>query len=433
MSTYLPIQAGCEFSTYGGGRYVLHTPDKRHFLVSSTTKELLEALGQGKPLESICENLSGQNGNNAEELRRIILTRYGHLPIFGDSERQLSQPAQHSLVSGLAFLKCWDLVPAKVVDIAAGYLLWLFKLGPFLFALAFIVAAHIVLYSRGIASFTFRLPYGSPISILLLSLLSILAHEMGHASALSRYGAAPGKIGFGLYLLMPAFYADVSQVWRLPRRARFAVDLGGVYFQQLAFAVFTAFATYYSSSEFAAACYAIDAMTLFALNPVFRFDGYWLLADWFELPKLHRDAMRLLKDWALRLSVLLHIRTTPVNRIQLRLSRLQTAVFVIYAVCCNLFLAFTLFWSLRHLRSTLFGFFERLPSMLSRITLAAAVHKWTAMTDTIVLVLVSFAFAATAIWGLYLYCRQFIRMIRRFFPNPGASRSRIFFPPGDNL
>ena len=37
----------------------------------------------------------------------------------------------------------------------------------------------------------------------------------------------------GLYLVWPAFYTDVTDTYRLPRRDRLRVDLGGLYFNSV--------------------------------------------------------------------------------------------------------------------------------------------------------------------------------------------------------
>ena len=37
-------------------------------------------------------------------------------------------------------------------------------------------------------------------------------------------------MGAGIYMVWPAFYTDVTDAYRLPRRARLRTDLGGIYF-----------------------------------------------------------------------------------------------------------------------------------------------------------------------------------------------------------
>ncbi|MEY2453602.1 MAG: putative peptide zinc metalloprotease protein, partial [Acidimicrobiaceae bacterium] len=60
--------------------------------------------------------------------------------------------------------------------------------------------------------------------------LSAAFHEIGHAAACRYGGGHPGKMGCGIYLVWPAFYTDVTDTYRLGRRARLRTDLGGVYF-----------------------------------------------------------------------------------------------------------------------------------------------------------------------------------------------------------
>lgn len=113
----------------------------------------------------------------------------------------------------------------------------------------------------------------------LLLLLSLLIHEMGHASACTRYGAPAHDIGFTLYLIYPALYADVTSAWQLNRWQRVVVDLGGAYFQLVIGAVYVGLFQVTGHPAFAVAFWMILYSLLFSLNPIFRFDGYWVLAD----------------------------------------------------------------------------------------------------------------------------------------------------------
>lgn len=406
---------------------MLQTPAHRHFLVSNETKELLETLSVPTSLEAMCEAFSdrAQNGTTPEALKSILETRYSHLGVFSSSNDLEFIEPKRSPTAGLAFLRCWDLVPANLVGLVAARLEWLYSKASVLLTIGLIIAAHVYIYAHSM-TFHVRLDHGSPLVILFFSLLSILAHEMGHASALSRFGATPGKIGFGLYLLMPTFFADVSEVWRLPRQGRIAVDLGGVYFQQAVFVFLAVFAAHYSSLEFAAPCYAIDTMSLLALNPVFRFDGYWLLADWLELPKLHHDAIRLLKHWGSRMLRKIRPQTplSPAKRPPL--NRLQTVIFSLYAVSCNLFLAFSILLSFRFLRSGLFGFLQRLPEALSQIRYLAEVGDWASLTDRLVLTFIAVAFAMTTVFGLYRYCASVLGVVVRSLCRVGTYSNTRF-------
>jgi putative peptide zinc metalloprotease protein len=123
----------------------------------------------------------------------------------------------------------------------------------------------------------------------LLFLLSILVHEFGHAAASVRYGAVPSGIGFTLYLIFPALYSDVTTSWKLKSRQRAMVGLGGIYFQLIAAAVYTLLGIFLQTAYFEIAVLMIFGNCLLNLNPVFKFDGYWILSDLLGVVNLHRQ------------------------------------------------------------------------------------------------------------------------------------------------
>ena len=95
------------------------------------------------------------------------------------------------------------------------------------------VAADIWLFGTGALSAAAGQVVQSPnamVTSLLLVLVSTFFHETGHATACRYGGGRPGAIGVGVYVLFPAFFTDVTDSYRLPRRARLRTDLGGVYF-----------------------------------------------------------------------------------------------------------------------------------------------------------------------------------------------------------
>jgi putative peptide zinc metalloprotease protein len=96
----------------------------------------------------------------------------------------------------------------------------------------FLVVCWFVLFHKGVASATAQ-AFNSPGLLLLVFVLAVASagfHELGHASACRYGGATPAGMGVGIYLVWPAFYTDVTDAYRLPRRSRLRVDLGGLYF-----------------------------------------------------------------------------------------------------------------------------------------------------------------------------------------------------------
>ncbi len=134
-----------------------------------------------------------------------------------------------------------------------------------------------------------------------LFLISLIFHELGHASACARYGARPKGIGFTIYLIYPAFYSDVTPAWQLDRRQRVVVDLGGAYFQWIVGAVYAFGFLLTGWSPFRVSFFLILYSCLFSLNPIFKFDGYWVLADALGVTHLGRQPARIVRYFLDRL------------------------------------------------------------------------------------------------------------------------------------
>ena len=135
----------------------------------------------------------------------------------------------------------------------------------------------------------------------LLFLVSLFAHEFGHSSACARYGAKPGEIGFTFYLIYPAFYSNVSAAWTLKRWQRVVVDLGGVYFQLVVGAAYALAYTVHPWDALRIAVWLVAGSCLFSLNPILRFDGYWVVADALGVTNLSNQPSRVLAHLAARL------------------------------------------------------------------------------------------------------------------------------------
>lgn len=130
----------------------------------------------------------------------------------------------------------------------------------------------------------------------LFSILVMIFHEVGHAAASYRFKVPPGRIGFGLYLIFPVFFTDVSKIWTLDRKKRIVVNLGGIYFQLLVNLLLIVFLEiskglpkiFYSGIEMTIILNTVIMIS--CLNPFLRNDGYWVYSDLFSIPNLMEKA-----------------------------------------------------------------------------------------------------------------------------------------------
>lgn len=410
MYDYPRLSASCTFHNYdnGGGpeEYVLTSADGRQFKVSGLARKILARLDGTTHIDQIAADLNADAVLiTPGQLRALLDQRYGGLGVIEDgSLAELPPPAQTMRRFGFPMLLTCGLVPQTMVAWLAARLQVLYAPIATLLFLGLIAWTHVIVYTAEIDAITFSAE--SYLWITGLSLLSILFHELGHAAAVSRFGGVPGRIGCGLYILIPTFYADVSQVWRFPRKHRMVVDIGGAYFQQIAFATFALGAAGTGSPELLATCRLIDLMVLTALNPLFHFDGYWFLADWLALPKLQSVAFRSLGARARR------IVGIPAELPKLPpLGPLAKGVFFSYSVLAGLFLVMTFWLVWRYLSSTLLQFPKVAPQALDAATAAFASGDIPLFLMRSMALFFIAAFPATALIGLALFLARFLRLI----------------------
>jgi putative peptide zinc metalloprotease protein len=130
-------------------------------------------------------------------------------------------------------------------------------------------------------------------------------HEFGHAFTAKRFGCRIPTMGAAFLVLWPVAYTDTNEVWKLTdRRQRLQVAAAGV-ITELIVAVWATLAwSLLPAGHVKAVAFLLATTTwisTIAINasPFMRFDGYFLLADWLEMPNLHSRAFALAR-WDLR-------------------------------------------------------------------------------------------------------------------------------------
>ena len=137
---------------------------------------------------------------------------------------------------------------------------------------------------------------------ILISLIKVI-HELGHAYTAKRLGCRVPSMGVAFLVLWPVLYTDVTESWKLAsRRQRLAVGVAGV----TAELIFAACATFAwgqlpdgpaRSAAFLVVTWTWIATLLINLSPFMRFDGYFVLSDWLEMPNLHLRCFALARWW----------------------------------------------------------------------------------------------------------------------------------------
>lgn len=166
------------------------------------------------------------------------------------------------------------LVPAALVRRLAGKLEWLAG-WPIMATLAGLGLVAVVFVPAPVVLGQ----HAHPVVVVALFLITALAHELGHAAALSREGWPPGAVGAGILWILPVFWCDVSAVSILPRAGRVRVDLGGICFQLMVGGCLVVIGWLLSWREATLAAHTVILAVIWSLLPILRTDGYWLGCD----------------------------------------------------------------------------------------------------------------------------------------------------------
>ncbi len=146
--------------------------------------------------------------------------------------------------------------------------------------------------------------------IMWLTLIGLkVIHELGHAYACKNFGGHVPEMGVYLIAFTPCAYVDATACWGFPRKLhRLIVSLAGVYFELTiaALATFVWAATDESllnSIAYNVMFLASSVTLLFNINPLMRYDGYYVASDLLEIPNLRQRARQyvtaLAKHWLL--------------------------------------------------------------------------------------------------------------------------------------
>ncbi|RON44423.1 biotin/lipoyl-binding protein [Pseudomonas frederiksbergensis] len=188
---------------------------------------------------------------------------------------------------------------------------WLERIGPN--ALRFGLPATLMLgvflvsrdWQRFIATFPHLFSLGGALAFGVALFFAKLCHEFGHAFMAKRAGCRVQSMGVAFMVMLPMFYTDVSDAWRVnDRRARLLIGAGGVLAELVLACIALLAWSLLPDGPGRTAAFMLASATwittlVINLNPFMRFDGYFLLSDFWEVDNLQGRAFALCR-WRLR-------------------------------------------------------------------------------------------------------------------------------------
>jgi putative peptide zinc metalloprotease protein len=225
-------------------------------------------------------------------------------------------------LTNVLYMKIPVFDPDRLLTWMYGYLWWVFTTWFFVASVTLMLAAvgHVVLH---FGTFRAKLPayqefftWNSVLYMWLSLGIVKVIHEFGHGLSCKAFRGECHEMGVLLMCLSPALYANVTDAWTVADKwKRIIISFAGIYVELVIAAVAT-FVWWYTPAYPTANNIALCLMVLcsvstivFNANPLMRFDGYYILADWLEVPNLREKANRFLNN--LFLSKCLGIEVPP--------------------------------------------------------------------------------------------------------------------------
>lgn len=188
---------------------------------------------------------------------------------------------------------------------------WLHRHGPNLlrFGLPLLLCLGVFLaardWERFIATFPHLFSLGGAVSFAIALTFAKLCHEFGHAYMAKRAGCRVQSMGLAFMVMLPMFYTDVSDAWRVnDRRSRLLIGAGGVLAELLLACIALLAWSLLPDGPARTAAFMLASATwittlVINLNPFMRFDGYFLISDLWGVDNLQNRAFALCR-WRLR-------------------------------------------------------------------------------------------------------------------------------------
>lgn len=327
---YFRLETGQEFAArLMDGKHTLEDIQKafeQKFRPERLTLEELEAFGNQLLQGGLAENISNQAG-------RLLLDR---------ADKQQRQRFWMRLANLLAIrLPLGDPDRLLTALLPLGQLAFqrraLFLTLPFLAASLGFVVVHWPAVQRDTPNMQEFFHWHRLLGLAVTWVLIKGLHELGHGLCCKAFGGEVHELGVAFLALFPSPFCNVTDSWTFVSKwQRIAVSAAGVYVELL-LAGTACWVWWLTDTASLLHQVSFGVMVLCSLrtllgnaNPLMRLDGYYVLADWLDMPDLAETASTHAESTALRW---LGVETPPLEAC----SRVRATCLVLFATASYLF------------------------------------------------------------------------------------------------
>jgi putative peptide zinc metalloprotease protein len=277
---------------------LVRRPDGQIIQMSPLLYGVISQIDGARDSAAIAELVSADLGRmlSADQVRFLLSAKLLPLGIVAAEGAPAVAPRANPL---LALRGRATLLPERVANAVGTLLRPLFRWPLVIAAVASVLALDYWIFGVHGLGQSMHESLRDPVDLLVvvgLSVVSALFHECGHASGCRCGGVRTGVIGFGIYLVWPSFFTNVTDSYRLSRAGRLRTDLGGLYFN-LIFMLVLAGVYAATSCELLLLVIAVTHLEMLEqLLPFARYDGYFILSDLVGVPDLFARVVPILRS-----------------------------------------------------------------------------------------------------------------------------------------
>jgi len=215
-------------------------------------------------------------------------------------------------LTNILYIKIPIIDPDRILTEMLQHTRWIFTI-PFLLLSIGVMLAALLLVGTHFDTFRDKLPtYREFFSIqtvfylwFSLGVVKVI-HEFGHGLSCKAFGGEVHEMGALFLCFSPCMYCNVSDSWTLPDKwRRIIISSAGIYVELIiaSLATFVWWNTpgYPLINNLSLSLMVVCSVStvVFNANPLMRYDGYYILADWLEIPNLRDRSNRFLKNLSL--------------------------------------------------------------------------------------------------------------------------------------